>query len=224
VKKANQPGELMPVPEFLGHVRRMVVDFVVGRVLSQGGEHPDTSDLDDVTTYYLLHRNDFGMEPAPVGACILYALSCNLSDHTLSHQYDVLVRGKAQANIASDSEDANDDDTTTEPASGNVIRLKGWEQRTRKGMGYDAPAGHPIPLIDQIHRLMHLWKAGDVVDVDEYLNLRGLRRNAMFLHVLQSLIELAPAGNGERSLLESISNHVAARGTSGPAGQEGLSW
>jgi hypothetical protein len=164
------------------------------------------------------------MEPAPVGACILYALSCNLSDHTLSHQYDVLVRGKAQANIASDSEDANDDDTTTEPASGNVIRLKGWEQRTRKGMGYDAPAGHPIPLIDQIHRLMHLWKAGDVVDVDEYLNLRGLRRNAMFLHVLQSLIELAPAGNGERSLLESISNHVAARGTSGPAGQEGLSW
>jgi putative DNA methylase len=219
VKKANQPGELMPVPEFLGHVRRMVVDFVVGRVLSQGGEHPDTSDLDDVTTYYLLHRNDFGLEPAPAGACILYALSCNLSDHTLSHQFDVLVRGQAQANAASDSEDAGDDETTPEPVSGNVIRLKGWEQRTHKGMGYDAPAGHPIPLIDQIHRLMHLWKAGDVVDVDEYLNLCGLRRNAMFLHVLQSLIELAPAGNGERSLLESISNHVAARGTSGPAEQ-----
>ena len=32
-------------------------------------------------------------------------------------------------------------------------------------MGYDAE-GHP-PLIDQVHRLMHLWKAGDVAKVDD---------------------------------------------------------
>ena len=31
VKKANTPGEVMSVGEFLSHVRRMVVDFVVGR-------------------------------------------------------------------------------------------------------------------------------------------------------------------------------------------------
>ncbi len=35
VKKANEPGQLMAVGEFLGHVRRMVVDFVVGRVIDQ---------------------------------------------------------------------------------------------------------------------------------------------------------------------------------------------
>ena len=81
----------MTVSEFLREVRRMVVDFVVGRVLSQDGEGTVVG-LDDATTYYLLHRNDFGLEDAPVGACILYALSCNLSDSALVNQYDLLVQ------------------------------------------------------------------------------------------------------------------------------------
>jgi putative DNA methylase len=58
VKKTNEPGQVLSVSEFLRHVRRIVVDFVVGRVLSHnGGGGPDAvSGLDDVTTYYLLHR------------------------------------------------------------------------------------------------------------------------------------------------------------------------
>ena len=92
VKKANQPGALMTVSEFLREVRRMVVDFVVGRVLTGGGDADAASGLDDVTTYYLLHRGDFGMDEAPVGACILYALSCNLSDRDLSDRFQLLSR------------------------------------------------------------------------------------------------------------------------------------
>ena len=38
VRKANAPDEVMTVSEFLREVRRMVVDFVVGRVLTRGGE------------------------------------------------------------------------------------------------------------------------------------------------------------------------------------------
>jgi len=59
---------------------------------------------------------------------------------------------------------------------------------------------------------MHLWKAGDVHKVDEYLDDNGLRRQELFKRLLQSLIELSPHGSEERSLLESISNHVQARG------------
>ena len=91
VKKANDPNQLMTVSEFLREVRRMVVDFVVGRVLTHDGQDA-VSGLDDVTTYYLLHRHDFGMDEAPVGGCILYALSCNLSDSALTNQYDILSR------------------------------------------------------------------------------------------------------------------------------------
>ena len=50
-----------------------------------------------------------------------------------------------------------------------------------------------LPLIDQAHRLMHLWRAGDVTKVDAYLDARGLRRNALFHQLLQALIELASA-------------------------------
>jgi len=61
---------------------------------------------------------------------------------------------------------------------------------------------------------MHLWRAGDVVKVDEYLDSRALRRNNLFAQVLQALIELAreQRQSEECSVLESLSNHVAARG------------
>ena len=41
---------------------------------------------------------------------------------------------------------------------------------------------------------------------------RGLKRNALFAQLLQALIELAPQTSDERSVLESLSNHLAARG------------
>lgn len=211
VKKANSPGEVMTVSEFLQHVRRLVVDFVVGRVLSETGGVEAVSGLDDITTYYLLHRYDFGMEPAPIGAVILYAVSCGLSDTTLTHQWDLLSRSAS----ARDDDGAADEDDETEAADegakGDTARLKTWRQRTGKALGEDVP-GRPAPLIDQIHRLMHLWAAGEVAPVDAYLDRRGLRRNALFPPLLQALIELSEAGSQERALLESLSNHVQNRG------------
>jgi putative DNA methylase len=71
-------------------------------------------------------------------------------------------------------------------------------------MGYDEE-GRLAPLIDQVHRLMLLWKLGDVVKVDNYLDARGLRKNALFL-------ELAGEGTDERVILENLSNHLAEHG------------
>ena len=79
-------------------------------------------------------------------------------------------------------------------------------------MGYEAPKGRPVPLIDRLHCLMHLWKAGDVHKVDGFLDEHGLRRHELFRRVLQSLIELAKPASEERSLLESLSNHIGIRG------------
>ena len=77
-------------------------------------------------------------------------------------------------------------------------------------MGFEGPGGKAPPLIDQVHRLMHLWKQGDVVKVDEYTDARGLRKHQLFNQLLQAIIELSH--NEERSILESISNHLASRG------------
>jgi len=217
VKKANEPGATMEVSEFLRAVRRIVVDFVVGRVLTHNGDATVTSGLDDVTTYYLLHRHDFGMDDAPIGACILYAISCGLSDHDLADRHEILQKTGGQAEPDEDEEPSDEADIEVEEGTGSKVRLRPWNKRIRKSMGYDgdaganAVAGKPAPLIDQVHRLMHLWRAGDLIRVDEYLDARGLRRNALFHQLLQALIELAPAATEERSLLESISNHIAAR-------------
>jgi putative DNA methylase len=211
VKKANEPGKLMEVSEFLQHVRRMVVDFVVGRVLSKGGGTDAASGLDDVTTYYLLHRNDFGMGDAPAGACILYAVSCNLSDSELANKWDILLKTGGKAYEEAEEDEAEEDpEVEREEGSGSKVRLKTWQQRKDANMGYKSPGGGPPPLIDMAHRLIHLWRAGDQVKVDEYLEERGLRGNAIFHQLLQALIELSEGE--ERSLLESISNHIGARG------------
>ncbi len=218
VKKANEPGKLMEVAEFLRAVRRLVVDFVVGRVLAGDGDETTASGLDDITTYYILHRHDFGMNDAPVGACILYAVSCNLSDNDLANRHEILLRtggliAPEEGDEVADAEVEPDADAEPEEGTGSVVKLRPWHQRKRKAMGYDAE-GHPAPLIDQVHRLMHLWKAGDVIKVDEYLDARGLKRNALFHQLLQALIELAGEGTEERAVLESVSNHLVARGGS----------
>jgi hypothetical protein len=222
VKKANEPGP-MTVSEFLTHVRRIVVDFVVGRVLSgdkEGDADIAAADrLDEPTAYYLLHRHDFGMDEAPAGACILYAISCGISDRELAQTWDLIsfTKGKSgeddtETEGRGDAESVDDSDMDEEEDSGSKVKLRTWAQRKGKSLGYEAPGGKPVPLIDRVHCLMHLWKAGDLSKVDGYLDGNGLRRQELFKRLLQSLIELSPHGSEERSLLESISNHIGARG------------
>jgi adenine-specific DNA methylase len=216
VKKADDPGHVLTVSEFLSQVRRMVVDFVVGRVLGSDGAAETTVDrLDEPTAYYLLHRHDFGLEDAPVGACILYATACGLSDQGLVRDWDMVVKtGSGQVtNDEEIDEEADPDEEQGEDArAGGKVKLKPWNQRRGRSMGYEAPGGRPVPLIDRIHRLMHLWKGGDLHKVDEYLDEHGLRRHELFRRMLQSLIELSKPGSEERSLLESLSNHIGAKG------------
>ena len=217
VKKANDPDQLMSVSEFLREVRRLVVDFVVGRVLSHDGGQETASGLDDVTTYYLLHRHDFGMDDAPVGGCILYALSCNLSDSALVGQYDLMARagkGNSGNELEEDLTTSSTDDEVEETSGGGgaKVKLKPWQRRKGRNLGLPASGGGPVPLIDQVHKLMQLWREGEQVKVDDYIDTRGLQRNALFHQLLQALIELASVDSEERSILEALSNHATARG------------
>ena len=209
VKITDAPGRRLTVAEFLRHVRRMVVGFVVSRLLSPDGAATD--ELDDVTTYYLLHRNDFGLAPASGGACILYALSCNLSDSELAGRLDVLVRGGKRRSPRNDGDDGRDgDEDHTTATGGGEVRLETWSRRRGQSLGEPAANGAPPALIDCLHRLMRLWKAGDRRQVDRYLEQRGLRRHELFARLVQAVLELAEGGSEERSILESIQNHLRA--------------
>lgn len=225
VKKATETGALMTVSEFLRHVRRIVVNFVVGRVLSGGAAANEAGEvsLDDVTTYYLLHRNDFGLKDAPAGACILYAVSCNLSERALADQFEILSRGKsAGATDEPDDDDAELDADAEEDSgkgSGGQFKLKAWHQRKNRSLGVEPANGKPVPLIDQVHKVMHLWKAGDENKVNDYLEQRGLRHSALFDRLLQALIEKSRAeGQSEEcAILEKLSNHLRKIGATAQA-------
>ncbi|MDM8532167.1 hypothetical protein QUF63_13425 [Anaerolineales bacterium HSG25] len=111
---------------------------------------------------------------------------------------------------------------------GSTLKLKGWVKRKLKDevkklkpasqqteMTLETPTiSQPRPLINHVHLLMHLWKNGDQSLVDRYLQQHSLTRHKLFQHILQAIIELAPAGSEERALLESLSNYMVGQGSS----------
>ena len=215
VEKADEEGERMGVAEFLGQVRREVVGFAVSRVLAREEGGADSSlveGLDDPTTYYLLHRKDFGLDPAPAGACILYSLSCGVSDSDLTGRLDFLARKESRGGSEAEAE-ADDDDGG---AAGGRMRLKPWARR-RRSVGDPGADGSPPPLIDALHRTMRLWREGDQGKVDAYIAQTGIAESELFGRVLQAVIEMAEPDSEERSLLESIRNHVPAFRAAAPA-------
>ena len=223
VKKADAAASRMTVSEFLQEVRRFVVDFVVGRVLTRNGNAKATTGLDDVTTYYVLHRHHFQLDDAPIGGCILYAISCNVSDRDLTDRYDLLARsGGTTGGEENKTEEEADGAADAEAGSGKTVRLKPWNRRRGKSLGERRADGGQPPLIDQAHRLMQLWRAGDQTKVRKYLDKHGLRRDTLFIQLLQGLIELAPADSEERSTLEVLSNYIDPNQEIAPRRQAGL--
>jgi hypothetical protein len=57
-----------------------------------------------------------------------------------------------------------------------------------RSLDYEAAGSKPNQFVDRNHRLMLLWKRGDVHEVDEYLDEHGLRRRELFLSVVKSFI------------------------------------
>ena len=79
-----------------------------------------------------------------------------------------------------------------------------------------------MPLIDRVHRLVHLWRAGDEACVNGYVDDHGLARHTLFARLLQAPIQGALAGSEERAILESLSNHIAASAGLAPSRQAAL--
>lgn len=171
-------GEPFTATEFLTEVRRIVTDFALGQIL--GGA--STEALDEWTRYYLMHKNHFGTEDAPVGECILLAQGYGLSlDDLTASRIGVLKKA----------------------ASGSALRLLGYTDRDSDRVGQPHSSGG-LPMVDMLHRIMNLWEAGDTAEINIYLTEHGLREDSLFRSVVQALIEMSPQGSDERSRLEAI--------------------
>lgn len=169
-------GSAFTVSDFLKEVRRMVADFALGQIL-QG---QSTEGLDDWTRYYLMHRANFGLAAAPVGECILLSQGYGIDLNELRGTRGFMTK-----------------------ASGSDIRLTRWDERTRDDLGDPHPSGG-LPFIDMVQRLMHLWSAGQLDQLNQYAAERGLKQNDLFWAVTQAILEMAEASSRERTLLEAI--------------------
>lgn len=171
-------GEPFTVTEFLTEVRRIVTDFALGKVL----HGVSTEALDEWTRYYLMHKDYFGTENAPVGECILLAQGYGVSlDDLRASQTGILKK----------------------VSSGSALKLLGHTERTSDRIGQAHTSGR-IPMIDVIHRAMILWDESDSAHINAYFHEHGLKENPLFKAVVQALIETSPQGSSERSLLETL--------------------
>ena len=182
-------GQAFTVTEFLTEVRRIVTDFALGQILHGAS----TEALDEWTRYYLMHKDYFGTENAPVGECILLAQGYGVSlDDLRAAQTGFLKK----------------------VSSGSALRLLGHAERTSDRIGHAHTSGR-IPMIDVIHRAMKLWDAGETAQINAYFHEHGLQENTLFKAVVQALIETSPQGNSERSLLETFINYEPGESVSG---------
>jgi adenine-specific DNA methylase len=169
-------GSLFTVSDFLKEARRMVADFALGQIL----KGQSTEGLDEWSRYYLMHRNDFGLEAAPVGECILLSQGYGLDLNDLRGPRGFILK-----------------------AAGGNVRLARWDERHHDDLGEPQPSGG-LPLIDILHRLMWLWAAGDMTKIRAYAGDKGLRQNRLFWAVAQAILEMAEIKSRERALLEAL--------------------
>jgi hypothetical protein len=217
VKKTG--GGILTVPEFLKEVRRLVLQFSLGElpgfkdIAAETQGRGESVELDPVSQYYLLHRAYFGLEPAPAGACILYANACGKNETELKVVWNILEQGgkaapgkagRPRKSESGDGEEAGDE------SKANEYRLLGWDERaSREGLG-EPRAGLSAPLVDRLHRLMWLFQQNRTSEVQQLFDAWGLANERAFKPLLQAVRELALRDNQdtERRLVEALATQL----------------
>jgi hypothetical protein len=216
VKKTG--GGVMTVNEFLSEVRRLVLHFALGElpgfkdVQRETQGRGESLEIDPVTQYYLLHRTSFHLEPAPAGACILYANACGKNETELKVVWNILEQGgkKKTGRPRKEEEDIDDSATEVDEGKGSEYRLLDWSERASRDDLGESKGGQPAPLIDKLHRLMYLFQQNRTVEVQQLFDLWGLSNERAFKPLLQAVRELAVRDkqDSERRLVEALATQL----------------
>jgi putative DNA methylase len=214
VKK--QEGGVMTVPEFLREVRKLVLQFSLGELPGFRDVQKETQgrgeaiELDAVTQYYLLHRAYFGLEPAPAGACILYANACGKNETELKLVWNIIEQGGKSKRGRPTKEETEAMDDEAGESKGNEYRLLDWSERVKDDRLGETRAGIPAPLIDRLHRLMALFQQNRTGEVQQAFDAWGLASERAFSPLLQAIRELAvrDVKETERRLVEALATQL----------------
>ena len=213
VKKPE--GGYMTVPEFLVEVRKLVLQFSLGELPGFRHIQQETQgrgeglSIDPVTQYYLLHRAYFGFEPAPAGACILYANACGKSETELKLLWNIIEQG-GQTKRGRPRTEEKEETEEAGTSKGNEYRLLKWQERVQQEDLGESRAKLPAPLIDRLHRLMYLFQKNRASEVQQTFDRWGLKDERAFPPLLQAIRELAVRDrqDTEKQLVEALASYL----------------
>jgi hypothetical protein len=218
VKKTG--GGMMTVREFLDEVRKLVLQFSLGELPGFREFQRETQGrgesvaLDPVTQYYLLHRAYFGLEPAPAGACILYANACGKNETELKVVWNILEQGGKsgpgkKGRPRTDAEEG-EAEAEADESKGSEYRLLDWSERVGSDDLGESRGGLASPLVDKLHRLMALLQRNQAAEVQSLYESWGLASERAFPPLLQAIRELAleDANDTERRLVEALATQL----------------
>jgi hypothetical protein len=214
VKK--QEGGVMTVQEFLKEVRKLVLQFSLGELPGFRDVQRETQgrgegiELDPVTQYYLLHRAYFGLEPAPAGACILYANACGKNETELKLVWNIIEQGGKTKRGRPTKEESEASAEEESESKGNEYRLLDWSERVGDDRLGETRGSIPAPLIDRLHRLMLLFQQNRSGEVQQVFDSWGLASDRAFAPLLQAIRELAlrDGKDTERRLVEALATQL----------------
>ena len=216
IRKFDEPDEIVSVGEFLDQVRNIVLKFSIGRLLTDYITDDDDSEImDDLTRYYLLHREWFKHDDVEAGEVKKFASACGFTDTRLVGKIEILkaVRGRKRRLSVSKDDTINDERADKDNRGGSKYKLLRWDERT---LPKDSTAFNlsetPPSLIDHVHRLLHLRVEGERVAVDEHIRHWALGGHPILPALVQALQEMVKEENDksgeELSLLESLSKDL----------------
>jgi adenine-specific DNA methylase len=170
-------GTPVGVDALLDMVQVLVSEYALDRILNGGTARVGL--VDASTRYYILHRWAYGTDKIPFDDAMRLAMALGADVSALMERRGVLKQ------------------------SGESVRLLGPKERAGvSNLGLPDRSGRVAPVIDVLHRAATLWESGDREGLTAFLAEGARGREDQVRLVAQTLVNILPADDGERRLLE----------------------
>jgi len=165
-------GEEVSVKELLEHVRKVVSEFALERVLVKA----NLGGIDAQTRFYLLWRWTFGNAKVHFDEAIKLSRSLGVELTELWDKGGLVKKEKEFVKVLNPKERAQD---------------RAFLKKTKF-----------TSMIDVLHYVLILWEKGEKEKIKEILNETGYVRNEIFWQIAQALSEILPEGDKEKQLIQ----------------------
>jgi putative DNA methylase len=169
-------GSRVGVDALLDLVQAMVSEYALDRILNGGAR---VGAVDAPTRYYILHRWAYADNAIPFDDAMRLAMALGADVSALMERRGILKQ------------------------SGETVRLLGPKARAGlEGLGLPDRSGRMATVIDVLHRATTLWEQGDRDGLARFLAEGARGREDQVRLVAQTLVNILPADDAERRLLE----------------------